>query len=581
MTATLAPQVLRGPDADRFRIKHYGARWYIDPLPACPIAPATTDSWPSVTTVKKAWSKPFRKKLPTGEAVPLDAYWAAEFTLDHLPAVTQLAASDTAAAMALICGAGARTLNRAADRGTGVHTVLETLGAGQQVDELLLDDVVRPYLPACRAFIADWHPTWVATEFVAINRTLGFGGTADAIITIDLPGVGPYTCLVDWKSRGGAHGCYEDEIAQLGGYSLAEYIIVIGPDGRPTRHLMPNLDGVLVVSLNAEGYQATPADLDGAQEAFGGMLRSWAGQREGQKAARTARAHPIMLPAAPPAAGDTSPGEHLASPADGAGLVTGTADAQATTSLAASADRLTWIRQRVATLMQAGHEQALVVRWHPDVPTLGQPGITDHHIEQVATWCAAVEADHGIPFGATDPLWAAFAAEEAREAAAAQAAVPDASPAGPARDEMAEHWAQRGRELLAQFDDDNVILAIAECAGLTVEDSRMTADRYRNLEAVADQCAADGGAVLLQGGPDDGDWIVIPAPNAADLMAAAAGTKGEARDRAARLAKRAGRIAPRSLAKAAEKPLLVALVVAGHGADTPTNDTTDTETTNP
>ncbi len=287
--------MLRGPEPEPFRTQSYGARWYLDPLPDCQIAPATKDKWPSVTTIKKAWSKPFRKKLPTGETVPLDALWAAEFIADNLTAVTALG-EDRGAIVTLCATAPARRLNAAADRGTGVHTLLENIAAGVGLDSMLLDPAVEPFAPACHEFIADWAPVWVAAEILCFNRDVGFAGTADSIITIQLDGK-PFTAIVDWKSRGNAHGCYEDEVAQLGGYSLAEYIVVRSPiDGRPMRMEMPALDGGLIVSITADSYQLYPVDLGEAQIAFVGMHQSWLAHRGGQKAARKARQHPLLVP---------------------------------------------------------------------------------------------------------------------------------------------------------------------------------------------------------------------------------------------------------------------------------------------
>jgi hypothetical protein len=284
--------MLSGPDADLFRVQVNNARWYCDPLPACDIAPATDERWPAVSTVKKAWSKPFRKKLPTGETVPLDAFRAAEFAVDKLAAIKALA-DDRAAAITLIATSAGRFLNAAANRGTGVHTVLEELGIGHQIDQLLVDDAVRPFVAACRAFVADWQPSWVAAEFIAINRTLGYAGTADAVVTIERDGK-PWTALVDWKTRGGAHGAYEEEIAQIGGYSLAEYIVVRSPDGTPVRMLPPGLDGGLIVSITKDGYLPYPIDLEEAQAAFRAMHTSWREHRDGQKAARRGRQNPLI-----------------------------------------------------------------------------------------------------------------------------------------------------------------------------------------------------------------------------------------------------------------------------------------------
>jgi hypothetical protein len=337
-----------------------------------------------VTTIKKAWSKPFRKKLPTGDTVPLDAYWAATFTTANLDAIVALR-DDPDAAIALICGAGRRTLNAAGNRGTGVHTVLETLAGGVDPDTLLVGSEVAPFVPACAAFLNDWHPEWIATEFVAINRTLGFGGTGDAILALTPPWGGRYACVTDWKSRGGQHGCYEEEVAQIGGYTLAEYIIVEGPDSRPVRMPLPDLDGGLVVSLTATGYEAYPVDLELAQDAFRAMYDSWHCHRDGQQAARKARQQPLMV---------ASASLHLVTDPEQAYL--------------ALLDRTEWVRSRVDAIKAAGQDArtALALEWsaHPDVPTFPKGGPNfDEQVTRIAQMCDRVEAEYGIPFGESDP----------------------------------------------------------------------------------------------------------------------------------------------------------------------------------
>jgi hypothetical protein len=282
---------LHGPDPDLFRTKVYGARWYVDVLPADDIAEATDERWPSVSTIKTSWKKPFRKKLETGELVSLDAYWAAEFIVDHLDTVESLS-DDRAAALTLVATSPARRLNAAAGRGTGVHTVMEDLMAGKGVG--FVKPEVEPFVAGCKAFVEDWAPVPVASEFVVINRTIGFGGTGDAILALERDGKA-WVALVDYKSRSGEHGCYEEDVAQIGGYSLAEYMVVLGPDGRPMRMALPALDAGLVVSLTTEGYAAYPVDLGDAQAAFLDMRRSWEGHREGQKAARRGRGNPLVL----------------------------------------------------------------------------------------------------------------------------------------------------------------------------------------------------------------------------------------------------------------------------------------------
>ena len=566
----------RGPDPDLFRVDHYGARWYRDPLPACDIAPATNDKWPSVSTIKKAWSKPFRKKLPDGSrTVPLDAYWAAEFVVNNLPAVNALA-GDPAAAIALICDAGGRTLNRAAQRGTATHEILETLAAGQDVHEVDVPDDARPYIPACRAFIADWSPRFLFTEVVAINRTLGFGGTFDCIAEF-----AGRRWIIDYKSRGGDHGCYEEEIAQLGGYSLAEYIVLDDGAGGAYRAPMPEVDGAMVVSLNADGYAAYPIDLDQAQAAFRSMHVSWREHRAGQKAARAARGKP-MIPTRSPAVAT-----HGAS--DGAGGGEGAAstvtDAPSPPAIAAtvrtddtpaSPARIEWLRGRVAAITAAGHEPDLLARWDANMcpPPIGA-GYTDEQVSMAASWCAAVEADHEMTWPAIDPLIA-----EAFPGAAPVDETPPAPRPDPWAD--AKMWADRAKALLDGFDEAEIV-AIAAAAGMSKDDSRMNATRYRNLEAIVAQLGDPNGAVELA--YDAYGPHVVPAADAAARMAEACtgGPDGKrlgrsaALARAKALAKDLGLPAPRSLVKAAEHPLLAALVAAGHG--TPTTTTHNTKET--
>jgi hypothetical protein len=435
---------LHGPDPDLFRTEVYGARWYVDPLPGDNLTPATDERWPSVTTIKKAWSKPFRKKLETGELVSLDAFWAAEFIVDHLDTVESLS-DDRAAALALVAAAPARRLNSFANRGTGVHTVMEDLMAGKGVG--FVEPAVEPFVAGCKAFVEDWAPVPVASEFVVVNRTIGFGGTGDAILTLQLNG-GTWVVLVDYKSRGGEHGCYEEDVAQIGGYSLAEYMVVLGPDGRPMRMALPALDAGLVVSLTTEGYAAYPVDLDEAAEAFLRMRESWEGHREGQKAARRGRGNPLVLASSgsegPPAPNDaaapaatapqepaTNGAEEPATPVEQAPtpwqppiynarqpcpacgvepgvLHLGTCDPSVVPpqSPALVAARIGWLRGRVDAIKTVDGGRAVLARhWseHPEVPTFPKGGpTTPAEVDVVSAICWAAEGELGLPFPADD-----------------------------------------------------------------------------------------------------------------------------------------------------------------------------------
>ena len=119
--------LIHGPEhPDKFRVNdQWRRRWYVDPLPA----DDTWDAWagqePAISTLKKAWSKEFKKKLPSGQTVKLDAYRAALYTVDNLDHVRKLVKEDREAAIASIAGSADLALNRAARRGTSVHQAAE------------------------------------------------------------------------------------------------------------------------------------------------------------------------------------------------------------------------------------------------------------------------------------------------------------------------------------------------------------------------------------------------------------------------------------------------------------------------
>jgi hypothetical protein len=242
-----------------FRVPHgrYGSMWYRDPLPGCDIAPADDTDRVSVSIVKKAsgsdWSNVAIKRI----AAVLEATPGRFAGLD---------ATEIGAEMRKINAEG---LKSAANRGTNVHTIAEQLLTGVPVT-ITADMPGGEYRGAVEAFFAQYDPTPVLMEFVCMNRTLnghGFGGTADAIVEIK-----GKRYVIDWKSRGedSRHGAYAQEAAQVGGYSLADYIVV-----DRQRRLIPELDGALIVSIKPDGYAVYPVDLPKAQAHFVDLHAWW------------------------------------------------------------------------------------------------------------------------------------------------------------------------------------------------------------------------------------------------------------------------------------------------------------------
>ncbi len=256
---------LMGPaDADHYRIKvgNFGSRFYVDPLPACDIAPTTEAHWPAISTIKKAnssdWSFVALKRV--AEALERRPRDLDGLTLDER--YERLKAYNKTG------------LAAAADRGTSVHAKLERALRGEPATTFP-GDPGNDYIDAINAFIADHKPELIAAEVVAVNRTLngvGYGGTLDVIARI-----GGKAYIIDWKSRGAdsSHGAYADEARQIGGYASAEYLIVDGPQ----RVRLPDLDGGLIVSIKPDGYRVYPVDLETAAAQWRDLHTWWCAKR--------------------------------------------------------------------------------------------------------------------------------------------------------------------------------------------------------------------------------------------------------------------------------------------------------------
>lgn len=264
--------ILRGPaNADAFRVKvgRYGERWYTDSLPACPIAPTSEATFPSVSTIKKA--KPFEgadyvamKRIAKElEVIPpanrIDSLpWNFAGMYERFKTINKLG------------------LDAAGKRGTHVHKMFEQLLYGQPITE---QGPGAHYANAVRSFFDAYQPELVAAELVTICRDIhgvGYGGTADAIVVID-----GKRYLVDWKSRSedGDHAAYPEEGAQLAAYASADYMIADGDNGMAKRANIPELDGALIVSVKPDGCRIYPVDLVTATSYFQSIYAWWLARR--------------------------------------------------------------------------------------------------------------------------------------------------------------------------------------------------------------------------------------------------------------------------------------------------------------
>lgn len=381
-------------DPARFRTDYRRQRWYVDPLPACEVAEASGDKWPALSTIKRAWNSTFRKTwAEDGNTYDLDPLRVALYADENW---STLAALPRAERVPLLTRSAKADLDEAAKRGTAVHAALDLLLGG---DEKGAAEVCHPdYWSTVRRMVTDLGLDLVHAERVAICRTHGWGGTFDGIATID-----DKAYLIDWKTRGAdsKHGAYEAEAAQLGGYSLADYMVVEGDNGEAQRVKLPALAGGLVISIKPDSWEAYPVDLTAGAEACRELKSAWATIANGKSYGRKAIGKGWTI--APPADGVIEPPPQPV-----------------------PADRSEWITQRIETLVMSSAAKAMLAESWP--AGLAKRGPWDD--DQIATIVAVlepIETAVEAPFPHRDPAEReAEAQRHAEEAAQAAASAPRA-----------------------------------------------------------------------------------------------------------------------------------------------------------
>jgi hypothetical protein len=265
--------VVLDPEVFRKKVGSYSDRWYIDPLPSCPIAPHAS-AWqaPSVSTIKKAagkdWS-PVTIRRIAGWVVDNRPDWSGEVEFERVRSQMASASDDA--------------LGLASERGTQIHTMFEEYGNGGDPASVELDAAAQNYRTTTLRAIGELQPKVALAEAVALSRSLGYGGTFDAVwwVGADSPlhqwvpdlQVGFY--MVDYKSRAKNHDVYLEEAWQAGAYGRADYWVIEGDDGQPTRIEPLELVGGLILSITPSSYRVYPIDLDLAFAGFQELLALW------------------------------------------------------------------------------------------------------------------------------------------------------------------------------------------------------------------------------------------------------------------------------------------------------------------
>ena len=452
---------LKGPaDPDEFRVKvgRYGARHYHDPLPADGTWEATDAIWPSVSTVKKAAGKDWSN-------VSLER--AAKYLADKRHELDGMNAGEILGRLKEVNRAG---LSRAGERGTEIHRIAEAVADGQELMTATIPDAA-PYVPALRAFMEDHQPEWLLSEVVAINRSVGYGGTLDAVVQL-----GRQRFIIDWKTRSKEHGAYAEEGWQLAAYARCDYIIFT-ENGRAVRRPFPDVDGALIVSITTDGYRLFPVDTAKAWDGFKALRSFWSfAQADAKPIGKPIKlgANPIPQPA-DPFDGLSAPATLLAA-FPGSDVMEDGRDVTKQTQ----ADVDDRIRARVKRLSDAGCLEA-VRDALADVGATKLSEVADDKRSRFLVLLTRAENDAALPYDDLDidPVKVVVpepVAHVADEQHAPERPAPDEG--GPAGDDEVHELAARVRALnSAERQWADSFVAQATAAGVPISASRLRTTR--------------------------------------------------------------------------------------------------------
>ena len=139
--------------------------------------------------------------------------------------------------------------DKAADKGTLVHVLVEKILRGREVE---VDPELVPYAIAFRRFLEERKPTVVSVERQVAHLEHGWGGTLDLLLDFG-DGIELWD-VKTWRKRPVAGSdMYSETGLQLGAYSHAKFI---GAPDDPKRHRMPQIARCGVLHLRPDAYDA-------------------------------------------------------------------------------------------------------------------------------------------------------------------------------------------------------------------------------------------------------------------------------------------------------------------------------------
>ena len=158
--------------------------------------------------------------LPKPALVPWAAKSVAEFAVEHKDEWSGLPKAD---AIKLLKGSPYSKRDAAGDRGSAIHAALEAVVKDTPLPEGLTEDE-DACAAAAMGFLGELGGTFLATELIVFNFTVGYAGTLDLWHCAD----DGTTSIIDWKS---SKAVYPDHGVQQAAYANCEYCL-LGATGK-------------------------------------------------------------------------------------------------------------------------------------------------------------------------------------------------------------------------------------------------------------------------------------------------------------------------------------------------------------
>lgn len=237
------------------------------------IHPVTKEIFPSVTTILGILDK---GGLP---------YWygkqSAIRALELIPllrrAGTRRMCEDGSCGMCVSCllamiqRAGSEEAERAADRGRRFHVVARHYGVSGEIIEH--DEDIEPQVAMFQEFARRHEVVVLDTEATIINRSHGYAGTLDAVVTCGwMPPKWEHLIgtpmIIDYKTKR-SKGAYDWYAYQLAAYQRGETILE--EDGAESPLTPSSPDWALSLTISADNWHLRPCDI--SDETFARFAR--------------------------------------------------------------------------------------------------------------------------------------------------------------------------------------------------------------------------------------------------------------------------------------------------------------------